>query len=170
MYKYRLAKYDPKLRDTNGKYLKKDWTSFDQIGKFFENKKFTLEIYEKYEQKYILVIMEFLNINKINKLVVTNLEKNFFQQHKNKVDNENLKELYADVVEGQIVDIMNIKAILQSVLRGYIWFKFLTKDEKNFIHFGWDMYVYFGSDRSLSIGSFNLHNLFLEEVEQSPYE
>lgn len=76
MHKYRISKYNPEFRNDKGIYLKDDWTSYCDIGKIYE-KVFTKEDYLNVESKYCDVISEILGQNKIEEMMLQDLECDF---------------------------------------------------------------------------------------------
>ncbi len=73
MYKYRISKYNPIFRNSAGKYMNDEWTSISDIGKIYNNKKFTQNEYIEIENKYISAIMLVVKKMNIDKMQVNNL-------------------------------------------------------------------------------------------------
>lgn len=77
MKKYNISKYNPELKDRDGKYLKDDWTAISDIGKIFDGKKLSSEDYLEIESNYIKAIYEILDFYKLKSLDVQDVQKSF---------------------------------------------------------------------------------------------
>ncbi len=75
MFSWRITKYNPQFRNTQGHYLKDEWISFSNIGHMYENKIFTIEEYLNTEDKYVHAILSLMKCLNINTLHVYKLEK-----------------------------------------------------------------------------------------------
>jgi hypothetical protein len=60
MHEYRITKYDPTLRDENGRYTREEWTSFSQVGGAV-----SFEEYVRVEKAYIDTALAFLREDKV---------------------------------------------------------------------------------------------------------
>jgi len=145
-YSYRVSKYNPLNRNHENKY--NEWTSFHDIGRSV-----TLEEYTLFENAYINAIYAICDYLKINSLCVDGLE-----VHSDR------SIIYH---EGQKIGLKKIRCLLMKVLREELWCK-LTSD-KGEVHFGYDYYIYFVSNKSLK-SCFNKisDKLYVEEFK-SPY-
>ena len=149
MHEFRITKYDPKKRDTDGSYLdQEEWTCFSEVGG-----KLTLDEYEKVESAYINTAIDFISKSGIVSLRITGLE-------------ENMNE--SGFSENDEVWLSSLPKILSSILRDLFWCR--LESERGFIHFGWDYYMYVGvSEISQSaFSSASDRGLFVEEFT-SPY-
>lgn len=168
MFTWRITKYNPNYRDEFGKYRKDEWTSYSDIGKIFNGYKVTKSDYLSVEDAYVEAIAFFMNSVKVTSLTVKCLEK------KNKL--EQALEVYPDEMitffealkEKDVLKISEIQYLARMVLREELWCK-LENDEM-FVHFGYDYYMYIGSFRLCkdSIEKIKKMGLFVEEY-QSPY-
>lgn len=52
---HEIVKYSPQKYNRNGVYTADEWTSRDDIGKYFDGKLFTLEEYLNIEKHYIKI-------------------------------------------------------------------------------------------------------------------
>jgi hypothetical protein len=70
--------------------------------------------------------------------------------------------------EGQIIYISDLNTVIQAVLRDEYWCKLESNDI--FVHFGFDFYMYLGSndDSSEALHEIKLSGLYVELYE-SPY-
>lgn len=67
---WRITKYDPTKRNSQGWFLEETWTSFSDIGKLYEGKKVTYDEYVYVENLYISAILEFILVFHIYRLRV----------------------------------------------------------------------------------------------------
>ncbi|MCO4109245.1 hypothetical protein, partial [Citrobacter freundii] len=102
-YSYRITKYTQTDELGRGYSSPNEWTSFYDIGN-----KVTESEYKEVEQKYINYIFEACNCLGVKSLEIKGLELN--------VD----KYKYA---EGSIIQLGELKDVVQSILREYIWCK-----------------------------------------------
>ena len=126
MLEYRITKYDPANRVAE-RYVVDDWTSFSDIGKRFNNVELTYEKYLKTETAYIDCCIDLLSKAQIPVLSVEQAES------------------YSDAINipSKISSIIELRKFMTACLREQCWFK-LT-NEKFFIHFGYDYYMYVGT-------------------------
>ena len=149
MNEYRITKYNPENRNTQGHYLDvQDWTEFSDVGK-----KVSLEEYEIVEESYISSAIDFIKENEPNGLQIRDLQ--------------DLKSR-STFKEGDVVLIKELAPVLRSLLRGEYWCR--LESEQSFIHFGWDYYMYIGVNNasSESILRTTEKGLYVEEFI-SPY-
>lgn len=166
MYYWRVTKYNPQYRDGNA-YLLEEWTSVSDIGKCFYGTKFTVEEYLKCEEQYINAVILAMRAVGINELKIEEIEKKEYSKQ------QKLVEPYAEgfynlLYNGMFVNINEIGLLIKLILREMVWGK--LDNEKFFVHFGYDYYMYMGipnmageiKEKIEKIG------LFVENVE-SPY-
>ena len=144
---YRVSKYNPSDRDSKGRFLKEDWTSYCDIGKKFENKIFTKEEYIKAEEKYCQIILSVLKDLMVEKLKVENLEMGHsLIQLKNMLEEVGLTlsakdELILKTIENKNrVNDLELQNYLRLLLRECFWCE--LKDNSLMITTGYDFYVY----------------------------
>ncbi len=141
---FRITKYNPLLRDNTGKYLKDEWTSFSDVGKYFNGTLFDIYEYYEIESKYVRAIQILLEGNCVDTIRVSNLEK--FDVG-DKMD-DSLKELYNKIESNSAFDLNEIDNIIKLILREYIWCELESLKGDIKIKFGYDYYMYFSSKRS----------------------
>ena len=69
MKQYRVTKYNPEYRNTDGTYSREEWTSYSDVGEIVSK-----EEYEKVENSYIESALNFLEEQNISKITITYLE------------------------------------------------------------------------------------------------
>lgn len=161
MYYYRITKYNPKYR-TKGKYIKNEWTSISDIGKKFQDHKFTYEEYLAYENNYVDIIIDIMKLNQITNLKISDLEKYSYED----IDSLTSKDLFDSLKEGVCISMDNLAPVIRLILRENMWAK-LISDSGIFIHFGYDYYMYCNS--KIEISSKNISSQLYVEVMKSPY-
>src|SRR5262245_29706913 len=123
MNEYRITKYDPRLRDSSGRYLRDEWTSYSDVGRLV-----SLEEYIATEERYIEMALAFLGA-----AGVKNLEARGVENHRGVV---------AAPAEGAILAPSEWSLSFRSVLREEFWCRF--ESDAGFVHFGYDYYMYVG--------------------------
>lgn len=146
-FSWRITKYNPKYRDEKGSYVKEDWTSMYDIGKFFSGKEVTHDEYLNIERLYVDAITEYMNCLGISTLTVKDLEK--WSETIEILDfpelyTKEMSELYARIKEGVNFNIEEIRDLSRLILRNNIWC-ILEKDSIMYVHFGHDYYMFIGS-------------------------
>ena len=151
MTEFRITKYDPKHRK-NGIYQVEEWTSIGDIGRIFPSGILTLDQYKKVEQAYIECCIDLLQEANVAELSVSGLECYHTEIHfPNKLHEES-----------------DIRRMIASCLQEKCWAK--LEASNFFIHFGYDYYMYIGTNlpRSLVEETAKKHKLFCE-LYYSPY-
>lgn len=169
MYKWRVTKYNPENRNTDGTYKIDEWTSFHDIGKAFNNELLDYSNYKRVEDAYIKVIELILSYNGISSLTITDLDKYNSSLELNDFNTPDIVNLFGEINNNKQLGLDKIMILARLILREELWCK-LQNDKGNYIHFGYDYYMYIGSntnnqeiyDEVRKIG------LFIEEIE-SPY-
>ncbi|HEV2601884.1 MAG TPA: hypothetical protein VGT41_06360 [Candidatus Babeliales bacterium] len=168
MFNWRITKYNPKYRNTNGVYLKNEWTSYSDIEKQFSNEVLTFDDYIKIENRYIeatRLLMKCANITSLHldSLEISDVDKEDVHLSASMV------EVFDRLQEGLVVDLSMLDDVVRLILREVIWGKLQTKNF--YVHFGYDYYMYVGSiDRSIeAIKKIEDLGLFVEPYS-SPYK
>lgn len=153
--KYRISKYSPTDRDSQGRYLKEEWTSYCDIGKSFKNRNFTKEEYIRTEIKYCEVVLRVLEELKVHKLHIEKLEKCYsLTQLKSMLEGVDLKLSAKDEWILNNLDNMNevndseVENYLRLLLRECFWCE--LKSDSLMITTGYDFYVYMFSSIPIS--------------------
>jgi hypothetical protein len=162
MYDWRVTKYNPKNRDKDGIYLKNEWIRYNDLGKNFEGKKLTFSEYFNIESKYIQAILVFMECLNIDSLKVTCLI--YHARYKDQAIIDGKK-----IINNMNYDSEMIAFIVQSILRNKFGCK-LEYDDKMYVHFGWDYYMFVGSAKACTstIKKIEAMGLFVEKF-RSPY-
>lgn len=149
MNQYRITKYNPKNRNSQGHYFyPNEWTEFSDVGKSV-----SLEEYELIEDSYISSAIDIVSSSGSKGLVVRGLEKS---------------QNNCAYSEGEFITINELSLVIQSILRGNFWCK--LESDQAFIHIGYDFYMYVGSISicNNSIERTEAKGLYVETFE-SPY-
>ena len=168
-YQWRVTKYNPDFRDENGYYtLIEEWTCPSEIGNIINGKEFTSDEYFQVEAAYINSVMNFIEESGINSLRILQLERGISEEDRTSpLYEEEFEKLV--IKEDLLVNKNEIRLICKMVLRNFLWCELCSKDNF-FVHFGWDYYMYIGSNvHCLSAIECATNNgLFVEQC-QSPY-
>jgi hypothetical protein len=162
---YRVTKYDPGQRDSNGAFLPEDWTSASDIGKSIAGKTITKHEYLEVENNYVKAAKQLLLDAGIGSMRITNLEVKL-KEKSAQLDDIDLVEKCKNLNDTAIVAVKDLEDVIKGCLREYIWCQ-LAGPQKSYLHFGYDYYMYIGLPKSASVRAVP-KGIFLEEVE-SPY-
>jgi hypothetical protein len=149
MKEYRITKYNPASRNSEGHYLdQNEWTCFSEAGD-----KLTLKEYEFIEEKYIQAAVDFIG-NDIENIIACDIENH---------DNENITEI------SEPMTVSSFQNILRGILRNKYWCR--LKSNNSFVHIGWDYYMYVGCNKEVVsiINKTEKNGLYVEEME-SPHK
>jgi len=168
-FQWRVAKYNPDFTDKNGCYtLVEEWTCPSEIGKTINGNEFTFDEYLQVEASYINSAIKFIEENSIDSLRILQLECAISEEDKRSplYEKEFEKLIFK---EDSMVNKNEIHLICKMVLRNFLWCK-LHRIDNFFIHFGWDYYMYIGSNVNCpsAIEFATNHGLFVEN-RTSPY-
>lgn len=145
MNKIRVTKYNPLFRDEEGRYLKKEWTSYSEVGKSFFGIKFLLEDYNKIEKKYINAIYKLIQSRCPCSLKISKLEKYGNTSELEANNDFDLIDSYNNVVDFYEIDSKDpiLEFLIKLTLREYIWLELSIINTPIKITFGYDYYMYF---------------------------
>ena len=168
---YRISKYSPLDRDADGSYKPDSWTNVSDIGRFFSNQKLCAKEYLDVEENYWKTLKYFLEFYGIDQFEIHDIEihsmpSSFFS--KSEFFSCDVFSEYLH--EGTVCSLKIIEMIVRLCLREEIWCK-LQNQRGDFIHFGYDYYMYFGSSQKdeINIDTTKLpHGIFVE-IFDSPY-
>ncbi|WP_404447996.1 hypothetical protein LG307_03155 [Sutcliffiella horikoshii] len=163
---WRVTKYNPNYRNNEGHYTKpEEWTSASDIGKIIDSKTFTIEEYLQIEQTYINAIIHIIKLNNVESVRILNFKKNNMDKRSPLYES---KFHLLNFKEDSEISIENIPTLSRMVLREFIFCHFYSNDF--FIHFGYDYYLYFGSNsvQTKQIEDVVDESLFVEEM-RSPF-
>jgi hypothetical protein len=154
MYEFRITKYDPDLRNEDGRFLKEDWSSVSDIGRTYSGAMLSPERYKAIESAYTDAVLHFLeeaNVDFLNALGV-----------------ENHSGADGAPQEGSQVKREDIPVVVGAMLREEFWCR--LESTKAFVHVGYDYYMYLGvlDECQNSVKFAHQHGLFVESFI-SPY-
>ncbi|NDL01547.1 hypothetical protein [Photorhabdus bodei] len=146
-YSYRITKY------TNIKENGDIFSSYNEWAGFFDiGQKVEKDEYEKIENQYIDYVINLCHCLKIKLLRIKELEVNIDE---------------VSYLDGESIDISQLRNIIQSILREDIWCK-LISDQCEF-HFGYDFYMYFVSKIDPQECIDKINTLLTVQRYRSPY-
>jgi len=168
-HQWRVTKYNPDNRDEHGHYaVVEDWTSPSEIGKTFDGNELTLDDYLRMETAYLDAAMAFMEESGIHFVRILGLEEHITEENRATSLYENEFERLV-LKEDSLISLDDVRLVMKMVLRDFIWCQ-LYSEERLFIHFGTDYYMYIGShvDCPSAIEWAATHGLFVEN-KPSPY-
>ena len=166
MVGYRVTKYDPILRDSDGILLGDDWTSISDIGKTFNGSILTTAEYLKTENSYVEAAEALISAVSIKSMCVTDLESHTVETSNCLDTHDSVIEACDRVRNNQILSAATLGNVIRGCLRGYVWCR-LTGSKGAYIHFGYDYYMYVGLPKRVRLPSLP-KGIFLERLD-SPY-
>lgn len=172
MNSYRITKYNPSNRDEYNVYSSDEWTAISDVGEEFSGVVFKLEEYLRVEELYVAAIIEMMECVGIKGLMVADLERYYetprITSH-HQIYTEQMVQLYHTVSENQFVSGQVLRDLCKLILRELMGFRLIFED-KMFVHFGYDYYMYIGVNNVCKDAkdSIQASGLFIEECE-SPY-
>lgn len=149
MFAVRATKYDPAKRDARGIFRDNEWTSISDIGKAFDGQVLTAEDYLATEDAYVAAVIQLLVATRLSQLSIELLENKMGPDAKRslqQIDTSELREQLGAIATGDELDRERIELIARLSLREALWCK-LKGDQGTYVHFGWDYYMYLGTDR-----------------------
>lgn len=156
-YKYRVTKYDPKLRHEEGWFLEEDWTSSSDIGRVFNGVLLTESEYLRVEEAYLFAIEALLAEAGIERLLLRDLE------------NHRDSELPEYVKPEAGLSVPQCIEFARLALRECAWGR-LVDPGRAYVHFGYDYYLYLGLPARCpaAVAEIQRRGLFVEPF-RSPY-
>jgi hypothetical protein len=168
-YCWRITKYDPKKRNSQGCFLEDTWISYSDIGSLYHGGRLTYDEYVRVENLYINAIVEFMKCLNVSHLQVKSLENHDRISEDPSVDRAEVMFVNA-LKENASLSLEQVKMASKLILREYFWCKLISK-HKMFVHFGYDYYMFIGSRLECkgALQKIRESGLYVEEF-QSPYE
>ena len=168
-YCWRITKYDPKKRNSQGWFLEDTWTSYSDIGKLYQGEKLNYDEYMRIENLYINAIVKFMKCLSISHLQVKCLENHDRINEDSSINKAEVMFVNA-LKENDLLSLEQVKMASKLILREYFWCKLISK-HKMFVHFGYDYYMYIGSRSECkdTLEAIRESGLYVENFK-SPYE
>ena len=147
--RYRITKYDPALRDEQGRYLPKHWTSVSDLGNPAYTPILTLPAYLATETAYVSAIQEGIRQVGCQQLVVTQAEK-YVPLAEVKAQmallglplTQKEEERFQSFAVGLPLMASQVPAAARLILREALWGEIASVDGRLIIEFGYDYYLY----------------------------
>jgi hypothetical protein len=139
MPSYRITKYNPSFRDSNGSYTRDDWTSVGDVGGVFGGRVLTWEDYQQAEDAYVETVRRIMTAAGVEELTVRNLER--YAPTNDVADRLGNNT----VVRGD-----ELARVIRGCLREHMWCR-LSGKNGFFVHFGQDYYMHVGFDGSAAL-------------------
>ncbi len=147
-----VTKYNPRLFDGNNVYIKDEWTSYSDIGKMYGGHRFTREEYERVEMLYIEAVGLFMHFIGVNQVQINDYNRRYAFLSDCKKRDPQLYDTCKGLKDGSVIKGVQLQQVLQLVLREYIQMSLLVeKDSNSHILLGYDYYMYFVSDKEVSV-------------------
>ncbi|PHS09816.1 MAG: hypothetical protein COA78_11800 [Blastopirellula sp.] len=168
---FRVTKYNPKYRNSEGHYLPDEWTCPSEVGKVFNGNTFTKKQYFEIENKYIEAIVSVLQFENLDHLRITNLCTDYCEE--NLADKTHLwlvEKEFTDIelFEDKPVLVSELPILLKMIFRNFIWCK-LEINNLFYLSVEWDFYMFIATP-NCNRDTFNEAQetgLFVEEVDST---
>lgn len=173
-YRFRVTKYDPRLRNESGAFIGDDWTCISEIGQVFNGQALTRERYEQVEAAYLKAAELFAQESGITELAVRTplFGRNFtpgpLLPGYGPATSGLLSEEFYD---GRQVSLPEGLELVRAMLRGDgVWCR-LEAEGRFSAEVSWDYYLYVNSHQPCSQAVDQAHRmeLFVEE-DYTSYE
>ena len=149
-----ITKYDPLYRDDLGHYTKDEWTSISDIGKTLEGETLTLAEYLKIEESYVCAALMFAAHVEAKSFKILRYSFFFPTVKKGEFKKRNDEDLWPFFRDVNFTENYNLKLLPYCVklsLREWGHFSIKLNDKnKSTIHFGYDYYMYFNSNKDFT--------------------
>lgn len=167
-YNWRVTKYNPEYRNAKGHYTVDEWTFFAQVGTQIAGREFTYEEYLATESSYVGSAMAFLADAELVSVQISELQNNGVGRLRSK-DLWDIAHNPARVKPDSELRGPELEDVIRMLLREVLWCKLVSED-RFYLHFGWDYYMYVGSTSpsQAAIETAQTNGLFVEEMV-SPY-
>jgi hypothetical protein len=171
MKNYRITKYNPENRSSDGHYQVDEWTCPSEVGKLLNGSVFQKDEYFEIESKYIKAVIILMKSMSINNLRIVSLNKNYMEEELVDKDNQWLldnKFKDIELFEDKSVDISEVETLIKLNLRNFMGCTLEIVDKFR-LHFGYDYYMYISSAgfNSKVLDEIESFGLFVEELSHS---
>src|SRR5262245_59328226 len=110
MFEYRVTKYDPGKRDSNGWYTAEEWTSWSEVGEEGGGQILATQGYWRLEDAYVIAAVQMLSESGVESLAICGLE-----------NPAGYTPETFDLHEGAILSGNELQHALRCLLREYFW-------------------------------------------------
>ena len=128
MFEFRVTKYDPRFRATDGSYGRDEWTAVTDIGRTYGGVLVSREEYERTECAYSAAARAFLEEAAVQVVSIRGLE--------------DPNSRYPQFSDGAVIPVEESDSLLALMLREELWCRLEAPDA--FVHIGYDYYMYVG--------------------------
>ena len=151
--------------------MRDEWTAVSDVGRAYNGTVVTFDEYIKYENAYVNAILLAIYANHLEYISIVGIEKRYLTDYGHQLCH-NLELFVRSLKNGIRIsakDYERVSLISRLVLRENMWCKFESGSDF-FVHFGYDYYMYIGSNSRMKgeIKEIEKTGLFVEEFV-SPY-
>ena len=160
--RYRITKYNPKNRDSDGAYRLDEWTAVSDIGMEFDGTVLEKSTYLNVENAYVNAVLIIMRDFQSSSTVIERIEKwssyDEIQDRVFELPSQRVKSLLKLSENGMILSKEDTKLLTAMILREQLWCELKDVNQAFKITFGYDYYMYCICD--------NLSETTIEEIEK----
>lgn len=144
MKNFRISKYNPTKRNSDGFYLEEEWTSISDIGKRFKDKTLGSDHYIEMEERYIGVIRDYCLNTGINSFILKDLIRLDLTSNKSiqSVYSTELILTHENIHGNKIFGLEEIQNVARLMLREDLHGQIFEVKGRFTAEFGYDYYMY----------------------------
>lgn len=142
-FEIRVTKYNPRFRDTSGRYLRDEWTSISDVGEYYDGKPFEMEQYLEVEERYIKCVTLLFESKGIGQIKIVDLERYAFYDRSK--EQTSLEKVHNELREGDTIALGDLGNVMRLILRECLWCFLKSPSGDIGVRFGYDYYMYFFS-------------------------
>lgn len=164
---YRVTKYDPQKRDSEGRFTTDDWTSASDIDQAFDGVVLSSANYLAVENAYVESVRLFMLAAGIQAVRIEDLEIRSPPSSVTPRFDDGVSERCRSLNEHMIVSGSALEDLIRGCLREELWCR-LAGRSGFYVHFGYDYYMYIGLPDRVPPPKTMPDMIFVEEFD-SPY-
>jgi len=141
---FEVMKYDPRFRNIEGHYLKKEWIMFSEIGKSFDGVKLTYKEYKAVEDRYMSAFQYLFDFFKCYRIQFVQTTFLLDDNELKNIKDKDLEKFYLLLKKKRTLNIQAAQMAARLILRSAIAGRFYCKGNQDIgVRFEYDFYMLF---------------------------
>jgi len=165
---WRVTKYNPIYRNEKGWYMRDEWMTPCEVGRYFNGVEFKWDEYLIIENAYVFAVVSAMKKLGTDFLKINGLE---WKDYKKFDDLEvlGIEKFFKSLKEGMDISVNDIPKLMKLILRNIVWAR--LESEMLTVNFEYDYYMYFvfKGDLSEIEKSIIANGLFIDKDFVSPH-